>query len=121
MALLQPITANEGWFTGTDHVMQHTVYDDATTPAVVNITGWALSWKLFGNKARAETAIISKAVGTGIAITNGAGGICQVTIADTDTDSLLGKTYYYELRRTDAGSETVLAYGPAELLQSPTS
>jgi hypothetical protein len=36
-------------------------------------------------------------------------------VEDTDTDNLQPGRYYYVLRRTDAGNETVLAYGDIAL------
>jgi hypothetical protein len=117
MARNEPITAAAELFTKTDHVLQYTIYDSAAVPVVVDITGWALTWILVNPGSIGSTPLISKTVGSGIAITNGAGGVLQVTISDTDSDALTGRDYWYELRRTDAGSETVLAYGPITFLQ----
>lgn len=110
------ITAAEELFSGTDKVLQYTVTDSAG--AVQIITGWALRWALYAIGDR-TTALITKTVGAGITITNGAGGILQVAISDDDTNSLTANArtplYDYELRRTDSGNEDVLAYGTVVL------
>ena len=125
MARQEHITAEEQIFTGTDHVIQFTVLN--TSDAAVDITGWALKWTLFlkGSRVTMPIKLTKTTGGSGVALTTPASGICQVTIADTDTDSTWATSnninYSYELRRTDAGSETVLAYGDFVLLGSPNS
>lgn len=117
MPKLSPIVSSDEFFTGKDKVLQFT----DTTPT--DITGWALKWVLALNNDR-RSVLVTKTTGSGISITNGAGGVCQVTVADTDTDNLEGSEdpkYFHELSRTDAGNEDVLAYGPVTLRQSPTS
>ena len=47
------------------------------------------------------SALVSKALGSGIAITNGAAGVLTVTIANGDTGALVGG-YRHELEITDA-------------------
>ena len=117
MPIQSNITAADEWFSGTDKVVQFTITDFAGVAQ--NITGWALRFVL--TRRGSLTALIEKTVGAGIAITNGAGGICQVSITDTDTNNLptygLDPAYEYELRRTDDGNEDVLAYGSVVLLQ----
>lgn len=112
-----PITIEDEFFTGKDKVLQFT----DTGPE--DITGWALKWVLAKNADRTQV-LASKTTDSGISITDGPGGICQVTVADTDTEGLKGSEnpdYYHELSRTDAGNEDVLAYGTVVLRQSPTS
>ena len=93
---------------------------------VQDITGWALEWVLRDGPAGA-TALITKTrtetAEAGISITDGANGICRVTIADTDTLTLApgrSRRYYYTLRRTDEGSEQVLSFGDAILRRAAT-
>lgn len=116
MSVKAAITAAENWFTGEDRALRFTVKDDAGV--AVDITGWALSWRF---KRRVDdpdgAALITKTTGSGIALTTPASGICTVTIDDTDTDRLGRVDGVHELKRTDAGSEVVLAYGPALLQQ----
>ncbi|MGK2965508.1 MAG: hypothetical protein ACSLFM_07865 [Tepidiformaceae bacterium] len=109
-----PVTLDDEWFSGTDKTLEFTVVD--ADSVAVNITGWALQWVLTLKDSR--TVMLTKTVGSGITITSGAAGILQVAVADTDTnDFATGRTalYDYELRRTDAGNEDVLAYGTVVL------
>lgn len=111
MALRDDITADDDLYTGEDKSLVFTVYQSDGTTAQ-NITGWTLSymWKLKPSDADAA-AVLTKTTSAGIALTTPASGICTVTIEDTDTDSLTPQTYYHELKRTNAGSETVLTTG----------
>lgn len=112
------ITADHELFSGKDRTLSFTITDSAGSAQA--ITGWAMQFTLTNINDRSGTALITKTVGSGITITNGAGGICQVAIADTDTDGLVGSDaprYWYELARTDAGNEDVLAYGTVVLRQ----
>lgn len=111
------ITIDDELFTGKDKVLQFT----DTGPA--DITDWALKWVLAPADDR-RTPLVTKTTGAGISITDGAGGVCQVTLTDDDTGNLPGyedPKYWHELSRTDSGNEDVLAYGTVVLRQSPTS
>lgn len=144
MPRLVPISKQDEWFTGKDKVFSYVVLDFDDEPE--DITGWALAWRLFDKGAAAgAVARIEKTTSSGITIqtvakstlvsqlaarwsigadiTDGWAStvkVAEVAIADTDTDALPGAEYYSELVRTDAGSEDVIAYGPAWLLPSPT-
>lgn len=111
-------TRDDEVFTGADRTLRFTVLDSAS--AAVNITGWALSWALYQKAAPAgQGTLVSKTTVSGITLTTPSSGIADVALADTDTDDLKGDAdYYYELRRTDAGSEDVLACGSFHLCQS---
>ncbi len=102
------------WFIGEDRTYEFTIYDgNSSGAAVVNITGFAFQWVLLDST---RTVLVTKTVGSGIMITDGSNGVLQVAIDDTDTDSLTAATtYYYELKRNDAGSEVVVAYGTVNL------
>jgi hypothetical protein len=118
MAIRDDITADDDLYTGEDKTLTITVYQaDGATPQ--DITGWALSyvWKKTLADPDAEAAL-TKTTSSGITLTTPASGICTVTIADTDTDHLPARTYVHELKRTDAGSETVLTTGTVLLQQS---
>lgn len=112
-----PVRAGDHWFIGEDRTFRHTVVDDDGD--VQPITGWGLEWVL-RERPDAGTTILTKTVGSGITITNGTAGICSVAIADADTIALNPGDYYYTLRRSDAGYETVLAFGRATLRQAAT-
>lgn len=115
MAIEQHVTADDQWFLGEDKSLVITVYQsDGTTPQ--DITGWALSWRLKRKLSDADaSALLTKTTSSGIALTTAASGVCTVTIADTDTDDIAPDTYQHELKRTDAGQETVLLYGDCTL------
>ena len=116
MATRFDIGAADNWFIGEDKTVTIDVTDSAG--AVQSMTAWALTWEL--KRSSSSAALISKTVGSGIAIGNGAGtdDRATVTIADTDTEALEPGTYYHHLRRTDAGSEVILSFGDAALRES---
>lgn len=118
MAIRDDITKDDDFYTGEDKTLTVTVYEaDGTTPQ--NITGWSLSYRWKRSPADADSdAVLTKTTASGIALTTPVSGICTVTVADTDTDSLQPQTYYHELKRTDAGSETVLTTGTVVLQQA---
>jgi len=70
--------------------------------AAVNLTNFTIFWKLT-LLPTSSTALISKAVGTGIVKTNPSGGIFTVTITNTDTATLAG-CYYHEAKIVDGSS-----------------
>lgn len=126
MAVETHITADHDLFIGEDKSLVCTIYqsDYAVNPltgvvsgTAQNITGWTLSWVLKRKTSDADvSAILTKTTAAGgIALTTAASGIATVTIADTDTDTFTPGTYYHELKRTDAGFETVLITGRAVL------
>lgn len=76
-----------------------------TMDPVENITGWTL---LFSVAAQPNDTV--KLFQKTPTITSGPAGTFQVAIANEDTDREPG-TYAWDVRRTDAGSERVLALG----------
>jgi hypothetical protein len=116
MAYEDAIEDSDQWHVGEDKSLTVTVYQSDGTTAQ-NITGWALEWVL--KQAYSDDAVLlSKTTVSGIALTTPLSGICTVTIDDTDTDNLPAGRYVHVLRRTDAGSESVLTYGTALLKKS---
>lgn len=81
---------------------------------IQDITGYALQY-ILRRRADDPAEEIAKTTSSGIAITDGTGGACEVTINDTDTDALAAVQYFQTIRRTDEGSETVLAFGSVVL------
>ena len=105
-------------FIGTDKTLQFDVNQvDGTTAQVM--TGWALTWEL--RTEEGGKVLVTKAVGTGITISNGDGtdDRASIVLADTDTEGLQPQVYYHALRRTDAGSEDVIVFGDFHLLRGP--
>lgn len=118
MAIRDDIDADDDFYTGEDKTITVTIYQsDGATPQ--NITGWSLSYVWKRAKTDADSAaVLTKTTANGIALTTPVDGVCTVTISDTDTDSLTARTYWHELKRTDAGSETVITTGTVELQQA---
>lgn len=112
------------WFVGEDKIFAFTIYQKSAagvlSPSRQDITGWALRWDLRRSDSEGDPVVLTKATGSGIAITNGAQGEGTITLVDTDTDSLSPRVYRHALKRTDDGSETVLLFGNAVLKKATT-
>lgn len=125
MAIQQNIGASEDWFVGEDKTLNFEVYD-STGAAMQDIAGWSLRFRLRYQRDGDAIVFTKTTGGSGVAIsgtynsdpaTNTQRAV--VTIDDTDTDNLQPGNYLFNLWRTDAGSETVLAYGLATLKAAP--
>lgn len=96
-----------------------------TETAATNITGWALSWMLKRRQTDLDAdALLTKTTAGGIAISGVFNSVpatntqvATVTLAAADTKALPAGDWYFELKRTDAGFETVLAYGSFALVR----
>jgi hypothetical protein len=111
------ILESDGFYTNADFLVKFAIkkVDGTVQP----ITNWALSWLMkVRTKDTDVSAVITKTTGTGITITDGPNGLCQVAIADSDTLSLREGVYVHELKRTDEGFETPLCAGKAVLKAS---
>ena len=110
MAKEQNITSAENWFKTEDKQIIWYITDSAGSPQTMS--GWTVAFNLYSAKTSANALVTKSAT-----ISNGDGtdDRAVVTVADTDTETLAAGTYVYELVRTDAGSEQVLAYGTALL------
>ena len=111
--------------TGTDFSYVYHIKNEAQDTAI-NITGFGLSWMLKKsvNDLDAAAVVTKTVAGGGIAIAgtfNTAPGTntqrATVTVADTDTEALAPGVYRWELKRTDAGLETRMAYGRVSLVR----
>jgi len=108
MSTLANITLSDGFFRAEDKAIVFTILQaDGTTAQ--NITGWTMTFRVASTQYGA--AVITKVP----TLTTPLSGICTVTLASADTSALTqdgtDTTYYYDLRRTDSGSRTELAYG----------
>lgn len=83
---------NATMVSGDTLVIQITVTDETGT--AVNLTDHDIDWILTTSK-NSSTPILSKAVSSGITITNAASGIFQVTMDPVDTADLHGD-YWHE-------------------------
>ena len=121
MAREQHLGASENWFIGEDKTIPFQIYssDEAT---IIDITGWALAWYM-RREIDADTKVLTCTTGGSTITITGTYNSdpdvntqrANIIIADTDTDNLQPGQYYYSLWRTDAGNETVLAFGTVTL------
>lgn len=118
MAIIRNITADDDWFIGEDKTLPVTIYQaDGTTAQ--NVTGWTISFLVKKNQTDADlSAKVTKTTVSGIALTTPLSGLVTITVADTDTDAIAPGSYWYEIKRTDAGFETVLTQGACWLRQA---
>jgi len=122
VAKQQDILGDDAYLQGTDFTYPCEILNGAET-AAIDISGWALSWLVKRYKADADNAaLITKTTSSGIAIAGSYNSdpdvntqLATITVEDTDTTALSPGIYYHELKRTTAGSETILIYGRFEL------
>lgn len=87
--------------------------DITWTIAGTNFTGATVNFWMATHELASTNAL--EKLGTG------ADGSVSVSIADTDTDSLNPGVYYYELKTTESGVETVVAWGNVDLAPARTA
>ena len=99
-------------FLGEDKVLRLHVKNSAGVP--VDIAGWAVLFNVReSDKASIDVLVKSAAVqGTYDADPDDNTQRAVVTLTDTETAALSAKLYRYSFKRTDDGSETILAFGP---------
>lgn len=68
----------------------------------VDVTGWAMSFAV---------GTVTKTVGSGVTLTDPTNGVLTVTLAAADTTTLGAGDKDFKLRRTDSGSNAVVAHG----------
>lgn len=79
-----------------------------------DITGWAITFEIKTDHS-ASSALASRTVGSGITLSSPTTGIGVITITRANTVDLAPGQYVYVLKRTDLGSETMLADGSLTL------
>jgi hypothetical protein len=91
-----------------------------------SIASWSVTFQV--KKKLGGTSVISKTVGSGVALTDTGRGIITVSLAKADTSSLTltsaladGEGYVWNLKRTDSGSNVVLARGELILEEEVTA
>jgi hypothetical protein len=107
---------DDDFYIGEDKILgPFTVYQQNKRTAQ-DITGWSVSWMLKRSLEDPDAdLVLQKTTSAGITLTTPTSGILSITIADTDTDGLEPGKYYHEVKRTDAGQETVLSQGTCVL------
>lgn len=90
---------------GDDETLDITVTNQ-DTGAVVDLTGATLKWMTKRRRNDADVdALITAEIGTGITVTNAAGGVAEVAIAAANTNALTPGAYYWELQSVDAAGK----------------
>lgn len=112
-------TALTYWL-GTDKSFDFTVYTSSAQTTIRDVSGYTTSFKVKRKVSDADNAALITASGTVSGTFNASPSVktqkITVTITDTDTDTEINPGLAsWELKRTDAGSEAVLAYGTIEL------
>lgn len=113
-------------FLGTDVLLEYTILD-SDEDAAVEITGWALSFMIKPTRITldADALVTKTTAGATITISGTYNAdpdtntqVATVSILDTNTSTLDPQNAWWELKRTDDGFETVLAYGRVNLIRS---
>ena len=122
-------TPLEYWL-GSDQDVDFTIYavfqrflvdgTDHANNTIRDITGYTLSFMVKRQKRHLDgSALITKTATVSGAFNSAPGTNTQkatVTLVDTETDTeIVPGLAFWELRRTDAGAEGVLAYGTIDL------
>jgi hypothetical protein len=81
-----------------------------------DVASWTVTFKV--DRKLAGAADITKTVGSGVTLADTGKGVIEVALAKADTSSLTvstglasGEGYVWELKRTNSGSNVVLARG----------
>ena len=87
--------------------------------AAVDITNFTLKASVRIEREGKVEIITKETGGSGIAITDAAGGVYVITISSADTKKLrVPAVYFWDTWRADAGQLAQLAYGELEVLGS---
>jgi len=78
-----------------------------TDSSIASIAGWALRFSLA--LYQGGPVLVSKTVGSGVTIDSATQ--TTVTLDANDTNNIAPGLYYFDLQRTDTGSETNVAWG----------
>ena len=109
-------------FLSTDQDLAFTILN-ATGSVAVDIAGWSFSWMAkYGVEDQDNEALITNTAATVSGTFNADPDvntqIATVSLADTDTESVVPGEFVWELKRTTDGFETILAYGRLSLLRA---
>lgn len=75
-----------------------------------DITGWTLQLRVFDDRGGA--VLLTLTLGAGITLTDATAGDFMIVLTATHTGTTLGAgSFWYDLWRTDSGSETPMAEG----------
>lgn len=115
------ITAEHEWFTCKDWRWRLTMRDEATGE-VLDITGWTFEWVAKAPGATPASPAVVELTGASVLVVDGPNGLFDIigSREDVDAEGIGNKHYAHELRRTNVGSERVVGWGDAFLMQSIT-
>lgn len=99
--------ADFSMYSGDSKIIQVTL-QDASGAAVDVSSPMTIIWQL--SKKVTSPALLTKTVGTGIAVTNGPLGKFEITLAPVDTAGLKGD-YYQEIEINDSGTISTVLTG----------
>lgn len=102
MAQLNDLT----WYKATAGVQPFTM------DPVVDISTWSIVFTMRRNQEDAAVVLQKNC-----SIADGPNGVFNLTLAKADTDTLAAGTYFYDVQRTNVGSEDVLSIGTFTILQ----
>jgi hypothetical protein len=102
-------------YVGDSFVLSVSVVDEAGEP--VDITGTTVRWQM-AHKVKDILPLVSKTTegAGGILISDGPGGVFEVTIDPEDTEGFKAKSYYHEAEVDDAGVVSTVMTGTGTLL-----
>lgn len=113
MALPIVIGGNGTLFVGEDKTFRHEVLDAAGLP--VNIAGWTILFDVRKTATAPDPAIFSKSASI-IGVFNAVRAVntqrAEVTLTDTELNTIKAKKYQASWKRMDDTVETVLGWGP---------
>jgi hypothetical protein len=89
----------------------------------VNLTGASLWFTAKTGVAQADPGVFQKTIGSGIVVTDAAGGLAQVTIAPADTSGLtVPTTLLYDIQLLEStGTKTTVASGNLTIMPDITT
>ncbi len=101
---------------GDDHVLTIKVDDGATTPVAIDISGFTVWWHAARKSSSGKfssTSSITKDndLVFGAVITDGPGGVIEVTLVPVDTDDLSGDFFHEAQVRDLAGNISTVMTG----------
>lgn len=121
MALEQTIAEDDHFFAGEDKELVFTIYTTDEQTACLDVSGFALRWRL--RSADDKPVIIEKTTAAGITISGVFNAtpasntqVVTVTVPKAATESLNSGVYRQSLARTDTGFATVLTFGDVKIL-----
>ena len=108
------------YFLGTDKVYDFLVYTSSAKTAHRDVTGYTTSFMVKRRRTDADLAAILTKAGVVSGTFNASPALntqkISVTLVDDETDTEIAPgVAYWELKRTNSGSEDVLAFGTIEL------